>query len=68
MNTLWELETIFPKTNFSLFAKTLEMILYTPPSKLIRRKLVIPTKPALFGISYGIQNKHYTYDVLTVFL
>jgi hypothetical protein len=33
-----------------MFAKTLEMILYTPPTKLIGWKPLMNTTPVFFGI------------------
>lgn len=50
MKAFCELEIIFPNIDFSLFAKTLEIILYTPPAKLIGQTSLTSTAPTFFGI------------------
>lgn len=50
INAFCELEILFPNTNFNLFVRTLEMILYTPPTNLIGRKSLMSTAPAFLGI------------------
>jgi hypothetical protein len=44
------LEIILLKTDLNLFARSLEIILYNPPTKLIGRKSLTSMAPVFLGI------------------
>jgi hypothetical protein len=50
MKAFYELEIILPNTNFSLLARTLEIILYTLPTRLIGWKSFTSTTTVFSGI------------------